>query len=92
MRHCLTLIGLMLLALSGAGCTAIDSRVSDIAEAQCSGVNLLRGEAYCWRPPAPEPIYCFRTLGTPDCYAALAPFGLTPTPLGQPLPPAVPKS
>lgn len=69
-----------------AACTetaigAIDEKVSQWTDRECSTVFMMLGDNYCRekrvigdRPG--ERIHCFRTLGGVDCYAEADPYGI----------------
>lgn len=69
-----------------AACTetaigAIDEKISQWTDRECSTVFLMLGDDYCRekrvigeRPG--EKIHCFRTLGGVDCYAEADPYGV----------------
>lgn len=69
-----------------AACTetaigAIDEKISQWTDRECSTVFVMLGDDYCRekhvagdRPG--EKIHCFRTLGGVDCYAEADPYGI----------------
>ena len=69
-----------------AACTetaigAIDEKISQWTDRECSTVFMMLGDNYCRekrvigdRPG--ERIHCFRTLGGVDCYAEADPYGI----------------
>lgn len=79
----------LLLPLALGACTemaigALDEKVSDWTDKQCSTVFLALGDGYCRdrlkvgdRPA--QKLHCFRTLGGIDCYAEADPYGVNGT-------------
>jgi hypothetical protein len=81
-------VALALAALLGSsGCTSLavetlDSKFSQITEADCSYAHVLVGEAYCRSHTldrSKEPVYCFKSLGNVDCYAEADPYKINPS-------------
>lgn len=56
-----------------------DNSMSVVTEEECHLQNIFRGKSYCQERivvrDAP-PVYCFRTLGVPTCYAAADPYAI----------------
>jgi hypothetical protein len=86
MRH--FRFALALGALLGASsCTSLavetlDSKFSQITDADCSYAHVLVGDAYCRSHTVEkpkEPVYCFRSLGNVDCYAEADPYKINPS-------------
>ncbi len=83
-------LALPVLAIGLAGCesaatmavshqivAAVDRTISDFAQKDCQVARLMSGDAPCEAhapPPEPEPVYCFKTLGRPDCYNTPNPY------------------
>ena len=83
-------LALAVLAIGLAGCesaatmvvshrivAAVDKTISDYARKDCQLARLMSGQAPCEAhapPPEPEPVYCFKTIGRPDCYNTPDPY------------------
>ncbi len=74
-------LGLALL-LAGCGTAAVaivDEKVSKWTASDCSANRFFTGGPYCREAPVepgPQPaLYCYRTLGTVDCYSQPDPWG-----------------
>ena len=54
--------------------TMADHVMSMVSGKDCSTLRAETGDDYCiervkWRPRVVKPVYCYRSLGTPTCYA-----------------------
>ena len=90
----LALVGLAALV---SGCENVmvnmaDNVLSSATGRECSVSRLFREVVLC-RPEAPEvaarepTLFCYRTLGTVDCYAEVDPYKATKGLVNQPRPP-----
>lgn len=63
-----------LFSLTGCGAAvvaALDTAMSDATKSDCSISRVLRSEPLCKAdalPPPEEKLYCYRTIGTINCY------------------------
>lgn len=57
----------------------LDNSVSVLTEEECDLQNIFRGRSYCQERIVVRddpPVYCFRTLGVPTCYASDDPYAI----------------
>lgn len=83
MMRVLTLLSLLLAAAGSGGCTLatfevmehVDQAVSKLAQSDCELIRAVHLEPICDSPPehVPAEVYCYRSLGAVDCYAARDP-------------------
>ena len=90
----LVLVGMAMLA---SGCETVmvnlvDNALSSATDRECSVSGMFRGDVLC-QPAAPvitvgePPLFCYRTLGTVDCYAETDPYKATKGLVNRPRPP-----
>ena len=76
-------IGLLCLAISATGCTAVALVSAELFtndKPRCDGSLAADDGGDCRRAVVEtEPYYCFRTIGVVDCYAEDDPYGVTAT-------------
>lgn len=68
----------------------MDKGFSLVTEEECDLQNLFAGESYCKTRLVlrdDPPLYCYRTLGVPDCYAIRDPHGVARRDGGRQAPP-----
>ncbi len=76
-------IGLLCLAISATGCTAVALVSAELFkddEPRCAGSAAADDGGDCRQAVVEtEPTYCFRTIGVVDCHAEEDPYGVTAT-------------
>ena len=81
MHHLAAAIGLLCLAISATGCTAVALVSAELFKddaPRCAGSSAADDDGDCRRAVVEtEPFYCFRTIGVVDCHAEEDPYGVT---------------
>ena len=76
-------IGLLCLAISATGCTAValvSTQLFQDDKPRCAGSPAAAGGGDCQQAVVETgPYYCFRTIGIVDCHAEEDPYGVTAT-------------
>lgn len=68
----------------------MDKGFSLVTEEECDLQNIFAGKPYCQTRVVlrdDPPVYCYRTLGVPDCYARPDPYGVAQSSSGRQTPP-----
>lgn len=84
----------------GLGVEVIKTKIERRLQVTCNPLNLISDGTYCvsnYKPTDRQEVWCFRTLGEPDCYGEPDPYSLqgralpsTPRPLADPRMPMTP--
>ncbi len=83
MHHLAAAIGLLCLAISATGCTAVALVSAELFKddrPRCAGSSAAADGGDCRQTVVETgPYYCFRTMGVVDCHAEDDPYGVTAT-------------